>query len=258
MFTFLLKNGKGFSGTHKSLTPYMVQIVQNIQGEESGTPTDFHHTPNFTVSITQPKILYTRRKATKNTELPQASVRMSVPDEVVLGDEGDMLVRAVTTASSLAAEQDSDNINNTQSKETSSEEGSDESNSNDGNPSQMANTGGSDDQTRFDAGFKSQDSPLGPGNTCRSDEDRPVTHELMDDTVHNDNVNDSPLRPGQTDRSDDTSMQLIQKLMVTCTNLELKCDTLEEKVLGLSTISDAQARQIKRLQRNIKNREFGL
>jgi hypothetical protein len=24
MFTFLLKNGKGFSGTHKSLTPYMV------------------------------------------------------------------------------------------------------------------------------------------------------------------------------------------------------------------------------------------
>lgn len=35
MFTFSLKNGKGFSGTHKSLTPYMVQIVQNIQGEES-------------------------------------------------------------------------------------------------------------------------------------------------------------------------------------------------------------------------------
>jgi hypothetical protein len=41
--------------------------------------------------------------------------------------------------------------------------------------------------------------------------------------------------------------------MVTCTNLELKCDTLEEKVLGLSTISDAQARQNKRLQRKIKN-----
>ena len=163
MFTLLLKNGKGFSGTLTPLIPYMVKLVQNIQGEESKTPTDSHHTPNFTVSVTQPKIVYTRRKATKNTELPQASVRMSVPDEAVLGDGGDMLVRAVTTASRLAAEQDSDNINKTQSKATSSEEGSDESESNDDNPSQMANTRGSDDQTRFDAGFKSQDSPLGPG-----------------------------------------------------------------------------------------------
>ena len=84
----------------------MVQIVQNTQGEGSGTPTDSQHTPNFTASITQPRILYTRRKAKKNTELPQASVRMNVPDEVVLGDGEDMLARAITTASSLAAEQD--------------------------------------------------------------------------------------------------------------------------------------------------------
>ena len=81
---------------------------------------------------------------------------MSVPDEAVLGDEEDMLVRAVTTASNLAAEQDSDKIHKTQSKATSSEEGSSESNSNYGNPSQLANTGGSNDQTRFDAGFTSQ------------------------------------------------------------------------------------------------------
>jgi hypothetical protein len=123
---------------------------------------------------------------------------------------------------------------------------------NDGNPSHTENIGGSDDQTRFDAGFKSQESPLGPGNTGRSDEDRSVTQELMDDTVPKDNVNDSPLGPGHTGRSDETSMQLIQTLMTTCTRLELKCDTLEEKILGLSTISDAQARKIKRLQRKIK------
>ena len=157
MFTFLIKNGKGFSGTQTALTPYMVQLVQNTQGEESGNPTDSHHTPNISASATQPTIHYTRRKTKKNTDLPQDSVSMAVPDEAVLGDEEDMLMRAVTTASSLAAEQDSDNINKTQSKATSSEAGSSESNSKDGNPSQMANTKGSDDQTRFDAGFTSQD-----------------------------------------------------------------------------------------------------
>lgn len=71
MFTFLIKNGKGFSGTHTALTSYMVQIVQTIQGEESGNPTDSHHTPNFSASVTQPKIHYTRRKTKKNTDLPQ-------------------------------------------------------------------------------------------------------------------------------------------------------------------------------------------
>lgn len=61
-----------------------------------------------------------------------------------------MLARAVTTASSLAAEQDSDNIIKTQTKATSREKDSAESNSQDGNPSQMENIGGSEDETRFD------------------------------------------------------------------------------------------------------------
>jgi hypothetical protein len=164
-FTFLNKHGKGFSGAHTNLTPFMVQLVQNIQGEGSGNPTDSHHTPNVTTSVTQPTKQYTRRKTKKNTDLPQDSVSMAVPDEAVLGDGEDMLARAVTTASSLAAEQDSDNINKTQTKATSREEDSSESTSQDGNPSQMENIGGSDDQTRFDTGFVSQDSPLGPGNT---------------------------------------------------------------------------------------------
>lgn len=60
---------------------------------------------------------------------------MAVPDEAVLGDGEDMLARAVTTASSLAAEQDSDNIIKTQTKATSREKDSYESDSQDGNPS---------------------------------------------------------------------------------------------------------------------------
>ena len=119
MFTFLIKNGKGFSGTQTDLTPFMVQFVQNIQGEGSGNPTDSHHTPNLSEFATPPTIHYTRRKTKKNTDLPQDSVSMAVPDEAVLGDEEDILVRAVTTASSLAAEQDSDNIIKTQTKATS-------------------------------------------------------------------------------------------------------------------------------------------
>lgn len=249
----MIKHGKSFSGTHTNLTPYMVQLVQNNQGEGSGNPTDSHHTPNFTASATQPKILYTRRKTKKNTDLPQDSVSMAVPDEVVLGDGEDMLARAVTTASSLAAEQDSDNIIKTQTKATSREKGSSESNSQDGNPSQMANTGGSDDQTRFDTEFMSHDSPLGPRHTGRNDEDRIETNELTENLVHDDNVHDSPLGPGNTGRSDETTMQLIKESTVTCTNLEVKCNSLEDKVLSLSTIVAGHVKTITKLQKQIKN-----
>ena len=42
--------------------------------------------PNVTTSVTQPTKQYTRRKTKKNTDLPQDSVSMAVPDEAVLGD----------------------------------------------------------------------------------------------------------------------------------------------------------------------------
>jgi hypothetical protein len=178
---------------------------------------------------------------------------MAVPDEAVLVDGGDMLARAITTASSLAAEQDSDNIIKTQTKATSREKDSFDSDSQDGNPSQMANTGGSDDQTRFDTEFLSQDSPLGPGHTGRSDEDRPVTYELTDPLVHDDNVSDSPLGPGNTGRSDETTMQLIKELTATCTNLGLKCQSLEDKVLALSNVVVGQDKIIIKMRKQIKN-----
>jgi hypothetical protein len=249
----LIKHDKSFSGTHTNPTPSMVQFVQNIQGEGSGNPTDSHHTPNFTASATQPKILYTRQKTKKNTNLPQDSASMAVPDEAVLVDGGDMLARAVTTASSLSGEQDSDNIIKTQTKATSRDNDSSESNSQDGNPSQMANTGGSNDQTRFDNEFMSHDSPLGPGHTGQSDEDRIETNELTENLVHDDNVYDSSLGPGYTGRSDETTMKLIQELTVTCTNLEVKCNSLEDKVLSLSTVVAGQDKLILKLQKQTKN-----
>nr|GEW94426.1 hypothetical protein [Tanacetum cinerariifolium] len=58
----------------------------------------------------------------KDTQVPQPSGPIeSVADEVVHKELGDSLVRAATTASSLEAEKDSDNINKTQSKATPNE-----------------------------------------------------------------------------------------------------------------------------------------
>nr|GEU73896.1 hypothetical protein [Tanacetum cinerariifolium] len=61
----------------------------------------------------------------KVTQVPQLSDPMEhVTDEVLHKELGDRLVRAATTASSLEAEQDSDNINRTQSKATPNESSS--------------------------------------------------------------------------------------------------------------------------------------
>nr|GEX27024.1 hypothetical protein [Tanacetum cinerariifolium] len=58
----------------------------------------------------------------KDTQVPQPSgPTESVADEVVYKELGDRLVRAATTASSLEAKQDSDNITKTQFKATPNE-----------------------------------------------------------------------------------------------------------------------------------------
>ncbi|GKG28307.1 hypothetical protein Tco_0406634, partial [Tanacetum coccineum] len=58
----------------------------------------------------------------KDNEIPQSSGPITnVADEVVYKEKDDSLVRAATTASSLEAEQDSDNIDKTQSKVTPNE-----------------------------------------------------------------------------------------------------------------------------------------
>ncbi|GJV97561.1 hypothetical protein Tco_1549138 [Tanacetum coccineum] len=90
------------------------------------------------------------------------------------------LMRAATTASSLEAEQDSGNINKTQSKATPNESSSLGANSGDG-PGCQETMGDTIAQTRFESVSKqSNDSLLARGNTLQSDEDSLKLKELME------------------------------------------------------------------------------
>ncbi|GJU99525.1 hypothetical protein Tco_1328796 [Tanacetum coccineum] len=94
--------------------------------------------------------------------------------------EGDSLVRATTTTSSLEAEQDSGNIDKTQSKATPNESGSQGTNSG-GSPRCQETIRDTITQTRFENVSKhSNDSLLAIGNTLQSDEDRLKLDELME------------------------------------------------------------------------------
>nr|GEZ06151.1 hypothetical protein [Tanacetum cinerariifolium] len=113
--------GKDFSG---NITPlYPIMVVHNLKemGEGSVIPTDPQHTPIILQpSISQlQKTQKPRKSKRKDTQVPQLSGPIeSVTDEVVYKELDDSLVRVATTASSLEAEQDSGNINKTQSKAT--------------------------------------------------------------------------------------------------------------------------------------------
>nr|GEX38478.1 hypothetical protein [Tanacetum cinerariifolium] len=111
--------GKDFSGNITPLFPTMV--VQSQLGEGSTIPADPQHTPIILQpSTSQPQKTQKHRKPRrKDTQVPQLSVPTeSVADEAVYKELDDSLVGAATTASSLEAEQDSGNINKTQSKAT--------------------------------------------------------------------------------------------------------------------------------------------
>ncbi|GJZ29373.1 hypothetical protein Tco_0574020 [Tanacetum coccineum] len=116
----------------------------------------------------------------KDTQVPQPSDPIkNVADEAVHKELGDSLVRAATTASSLEAEQDSGNINKTQSKATPNESSSQGTNSG-GGPRYQETMGDTIAQIRFESVSKySNNSLLARGNTLQSDEDRLKLDELM-------------------------------------------------------------------------------
>ncbi|GKF09015.1 hypothetical protein Tco_0043239 [Tanacetum coccineum] len=88
--------------------------------------------------------------------------------------------RAATTAFSLEAEQDSGNINRTQSIATLNESFPQGTDSGSGLRCQVTILGGAEAQTRFEAASKqSNDLPLSRVNTLKSGEDRMQLHELM-------------------------------------------------------------------------------
>nr|GEX49183.1 uncharacterized mitochondrial protein AtMg00810-like [Tanacetum cinerariifolium] len=145
--------GKGFSWR---ITPlFLTMVVESQLGEGSAMPTDPHYTPIILQSLSsQPQKTHKPRKPNrKDTQVPRLSVPTeSVTDEAVYKELDDILVRAATTASSLEAEHNSDNINKTQSKATPNE-----------------------------SSFQGTSSGGGPrGNTLQSDEDRMKLNELME------------------------------------------------------------------------------
>ncbi|GKB42633.1 hypothetical protein Tco_0887575 [Tanacetum coccineum] len=158
-------------------------VVQNQSqlGKGSAILTDPHHTPTFIQPSTQPqKIQQPRKPKIKDTQVPQPSdATKSVEGEAVHKELSDSLVRAATIASSLEAEQDSANINNTQSKTTPNESSSLGTTSSSG-PKCQETIGDTIAQTRFENVSKhSNDSLLVRGNTLQSDKDRLKLDELM-------------------------------------------------------------------------------
>ncbi|GJY91372.1 hypothetical protein Tco_0506568 [Tanacetum coccineum] len=102
-----------------------------FDSEGSVIPTDPHHIPTFIQPSTQPqKTQQPRKPKRKDTQVPQPSDPIeNVADEAIHKELGDSFMRTATTASSLEAEQDSGNINKTQSKATPNESSSQGTNS---------------------------------------------------------------------------------------------------------------------------------
>ncbi|GJV84954.1 hypothetical protein Tco_1524852 [Tanacetum coccineum] len=125
-------------------------------------PTDPHHTPTIIQpSTSQPqKSQKPRRPKRKDTKVPQPSgPTTSIADEDVNEKMDDSLERAATTATSLDAEQDSGNINKTQSKATLNEPSSIETISGSG-PRRQETIGDIIAQTRFENISKISNDPL--------------------------------------------------------------------------------------------------
>ncbi|GJU88246.1 putative ribonuclease H-like domain-containing protein [Tanacetum coccineum] len=117
IFANMRRQGKDFSGTVTPLFSSMLAQQANM-GEGSGQPTNPQHTsisvqpsneePITVPSSSQPKKTHRPRKAKRATEISQSSRPIPlVADKTVTKEREDIMERAITTASSLEAEQDS-------------------------------------------------------------------------------------------------------------------------------------------------------
>ncbi|GKA25138.1 hypothetical protein Tco_0711171 [Tanacetum coccineum] len=108
----------------------------------------------------------------------RSSVTESIYEESSNLEDAKSLVRAATTASSLEAEQDSGNIDKTQSKATPNEPSS-LGTSSGGGPRRQETMGDTIAQTRFENVSKLFNDPLlARGNTLQSGEDRLKLEEI--------------------------------------------------------------------------------
>ncbi|GKC72688.1 uncharacterized mitochondrial protein-like protein [Tanacetum coccineum] len=105
-------------------------------------------------------LMYPRELTRIDTKIPQSSgPTKHVADEAVYKERGDSLVRAATIASSLEVEQDSGNIDKTQSKATLNEPSSSGTSSSNG-PRRQETMGDTISQTRFENVSKLSNDPL--------------------------------------------------------------------------------------------------
>ncbi|GKE00060.1 hypothetical protein Tco_1388043, partial [Tanacetum coccineum] len=196
-------------------------------GKGSAMPTDPHHTPTIIQpSTSQPqKKQRSRRSKRKDTKVPQPSgPTTNVADEAVNEEMDDSLVRATTNASSLEAEQDSGNIDKTQSKATPNEPSSPRTSSG-GGPRRQETMRDTITQTRSKNVSKLSNDPLlARGNTLQSGED---------------------------------SLKL-QELMALCTTLQSRVLALETTKTTQANEIASLKRRVKKLERRNKSRTRGL
>ncbi|GJW54097.1 putative reverse transcriptase domain-containing protein [Tanacetum coccineum] len=145
-----------------------------------------------------------RAKRGQDTEITQSSgPPKKVGDETVYTGEDDRVVRDATTATSLEAEQESDNIHKTRSTATLNEPSPQGTGSSSGPRCQDTTLGDADAQTRFKSVSKqSRDPPLSEVNTSRSGEDSMEHQDDLTDFVPP-TPHDSPLLGGHTPGCDE-------------------------------------------------------
>ncbi|GJY31317.1 hypothetical protein Tco_0414812 [Tanacetum coccineum] len=217
--------GKCFSGRGTPLFQTIVVQEQAEMGEGSVNPTDPHHTPTIIQPSQPQKKQKPRKPKRKDTQIPQSSSPTEhVADEAVYKELGDRLVRDATTTSSLEAEQDSGNIDKTQSKATPNEAGSQGTTSG-GGPRHQETMGDTTARTRFESVSKLSNDPLlARGNILQSGEDSLKLNELME----------------------------------LCTNLQTRVLDLEKTKTTQANKINSLKRRVKRLEKKKRSRTHGL
>ncbi|GJR24045.1 hypothetical protein Tco_0972572 [Tanacetum coccineum] len=171
VFANMRRQGKDFAGTITPLFATMLIQLQAVEGEGSGQPIEPQYTPTTaSPSNIEPIPIIASSSHPKKTH----------KYETVHEERGDSVERAATTAASLDAEQDSGNINRTQSMTTLHEPIPQGTGSGSGPRRQDTVLGDRPTQTRFERLSKqSNDPPLSRVNILRSGEDRMKLNELM-------------------------------------------------------------------------------
>ncbi|GJR21937.1 retrovirus-related pol polyprotein from transposon TNT 1-94 [Tanacetum coccineum] len=202
-------------------------------------------------------LMYPRKPKRKDTQVPQPSDPIeNVADEAVHKELGDSLVRAATTASSLEAEQDSGNINKTQSKATPNESSSLGTTSG-GGPRCQETIRDTIAQTRDEAVHKELGDSLVRAATIASSLEAEWWSKVLrnhEDTIAqtrfesvSNHFNDSLLARGNTLQSNEDRLKL-DELMALCT-------TLQTRVLDLEKTKTTQQNEIDSLKRRVKKVE---